>query len=325
MQERTFQMIDPQGIAVHVYEWLPHDITIKRGLRGIVQLSHGMSETAARYARLASALTAQGYAVYGNDHRGHGQTAASVHELGDPGEDGFYWMGQNLSQLSKWIRQQYPGLPLFLFGHSMGSFVVQQLMYSEPDDYAGFMLSGSNGARGLLSTGARIADLEHKLHGPLHRSLLLHALVFGAYNRGLPRPLATRFDWLSRDPEEVLQYVNDPYCAKPVSVRFYVHFFRLLMEIHRPEHMRRIPKHKPIYLFSGDRDPVGLYGKGVRRLYEQYRKLQLSDVELKLYPGARHETLNDINRDEVTADLLHWLERHCTAPAQVTYAQQQSR
>ncbi|GGI99196.1 alpha/beta fold hydrolase [Paenibacillus hunanensis] len=320
MQQRTFRMIDPQGVAVHVYEWLPDHMQSKPGLRGVIQLSHGMSETAARYARLAAALTEQGYAVYANDHRGHGQTAASLQELGDPGEDGFYWMGQNLSQLSQLIRQEHPGLPLFLLGHSMGSFVVQQLMYRHPEEYDGFILSGSNGPRGLLSTGARIAELEHRLRGPLYRSPLLHALVFGPYNRGLPRPRATRFDWLSRDPGEVAQYVNDPYCAKPVSVRFYVHFFRLLMEIHRPEYMQRIPKQKPIYLFSGDRDPVGLYGKGVQRLYEQYRKLDISDVELKLYPGARHETLNDINRDEVTADLLHWLERHCAVASAATYA-----
>lgn len=313
MQERTFRMIDPQGIAVHVYEWLPEGWSEGQPLNGIVQLSHGMSETARRYVRLAEALTARGFAVYANDHRGHGLTAASLDELGDPGENGFYWMAQNIIQLSQQITQQHAGVPLFLFGHSMGSFVVQKLMYEQPQLYSGFLLSGSNGPRGLLSAGLRIAALEQRLKGPLHRSMLLHALVFGPYNRGLPKPRVTRFDWLSRDPDEVSLYVNDPYCAKPVSVRFYVHFFDLLMEIHRPECMNCIPREKPVYIFSGDRDPVGIYGKGVRKLYEYYRRLKLNDVELKLYPGGRHETLNDINRDEVTADLIDWLERHAPA------------
>ncbi|WP_082472177.1 alpha/beta hydrolase [Paenibacillus bovis] len=307
MQERTFRMTDGEGIQVHIYEWLPD----QQPVHAVIQISHGMAETARRYHRLAQSLTAQGYAVYANDHRGHGLTAATPEDIGDPGEDGFYWMEEDLAMLSGWIHEQYAALPLYILGHSMGSFIVQKLMYDHPDLYDGFILSGTNGPRGLLQVGERLALLQRRLRGPLHRSMLLNALVFGPFNRGLPRPRATRFDWLSRDPEEVALFINDPYCAQLASVRFYVHFFQLLIEIHQPAHMQRIPKDKPVYLFSGDRDPVGGYGKGVRKLYEQYQRLQLSDVEMKLYPDARHETLNDTNRDEVTADILDWLGRHC--------------
>ncbi|WP_046212976.1 alpha/beta hydrolase [Paenibacillus wulumuqiensis] len=307
MQERTFRMTDEEGIHVHIYEWLPDE----QPIQGIVQISHGMAETARRYQRLARSLTSHGYAVYANDHRGHGLTAATPEDIGDPGEDGFYWMEEDLAMLSRWIHERYTALPLYMLGHSMGSFIVQKLMYEHPELYDGFILSGTNGPRGLLQAGARLALLQSRLHGPMHRSMLLNALVFGPFNRGLPRPRKTRFDWLSRDPEEVALFINDPYCAQLASVRFYVHFFQLLIEIHQPAHMQRIPKDKPVYLFSGDRDPVGGYGKGVRKLYEQYQRLQLGDVEMKLYPDARHETLNDTNREEVTADILDWLGRHC--------------
>lgn len=312
--EHTFTMTDPENVAVHVYKWLPENQSAPLPVRGIVQITHGMSETAKRYKRLAESLTAQGFIVYAHDQRGHGLTASGPESLGDPGDNGFYWMTQNVIQLSKSIRDHHPTLPLFIMGHSMGSFIIQKVMYEQPDLYDGFMLSGTNGKRNLLRVGKQIAHFQQRLRGQVHRSLLLNMIVFASYNKGLPRPRKT-FDWLSRDPEEVSLFMNDPFCGKLPSVRFYVHFFELLLEIHRPEHMKRISPDKPVYLFSGERDPVGQYGKGVKQLYQQYLQLGLQDVKLDLYPDSRHETLNDINRDEVTANVIHWLDEHLSTTA----------
>ncbi|WP_150272955.1 alpha/beta fold hydrolase [Paenibacillus tepidiphilus] len=310
MQETSFVMSDPIGVRIHVYEWLPEP---DAPVRGIVQIAHGMCETAARYARFAGALTAAGYAVYANDHRGHGKTAGQVSLLGDAGEDGFYWMRRNMLQLAETARARHEGLPIFLFAHSMGSFLAQKLMCEEDGRvYAGYILSGTNGPRGMLKTGEALASLQLKLRGELHRSVLLNALVFGAYNRSVS-PVRTAFDWLSNDPEEVDRFIADPFCGAICTTRFFRDFFRLLQDIHTSETLLALCKDKPVYLFSGAKDPVGMNGQGVLRLAEIYKKHGAGDVEYRLYPEGRHEMLNEVNRDEVTADVLDWLVRHLPA------------
>jgi alpha-beta hydrolase superfamily lysophospholipase len=307
MLENSFTMTDPIGVNVHVYEWLPEP---SAPVRGILQISHGMSETAARYARFASALTEAGYAVYANDHRGHGKTAGQVNLLGDTGEDGFYWMRRNLLQVAEIASSRYPGLPVFLFSHSMGSFLGQKLMCEEGNGiYTGYILSGTNGPRGMLKMGESVANIQYKLQGDRHRSVLLNSLVFGNYNRSFS-PVRTAFDWLSSDPEEVDRFIADPFCGAICTTRFFRDFFRLLRDIHSEESLRTLCTDKPVYLFAGDQDPVGMKGQGVLRLAEMYRARGIADVTCRLYPGGRHEMLNEVNRDQVTADVLDWLVHH---------------
>ncbi|MNW39673.1 putative lysophospholipase [compost metagenome] len=307
MQELTFTFQNDSGHHVFVYHWYPSDDSLP--LRGIVQIAHGMTETAKRYERFAEFLIQSGYIVYANDHRGHGKTAGSQEELGWPGKDGLNGMVRDVITLGEMIHDKHSELPLFLMGHSMGSFLTQKVMYSRPELYTGFILSGTNGPRPLLSIGEGIARLQIRLQGEEHRSLLLNAITFGNFNKRF-LPVHTPFDWLSRDQEEVDKYVKDPHCGFLCSAGFFQQFFSLLQEIHRPDKMRQIPKDKPVYVFSGASDPVGLYGDGVRRLILRYKKLGLCDVEIKLYPEGRHEMLNEINRDEVTLDAINWLERH---------------
>ncbi|GIO31610.1 MULTISPECIES: alpha/beta hydrolase [Paenibacillus] len=306
MVEQTFTMTDPHGTKLHVYQWLPDP---EAEIVGILQIAHGMCETAERYARFAAALTGKGYAVYAHDQRGHGLTAGSLERLGDVGENGFQFMVQDIVQLGRLARAQHPSVPLFLMGHSMGSFLVQKVILTEADGYDGFILSGTNGPRGMLRAGHMLASLQRMLQGDSHRSLMMNAIVFGGFNKAFS-PNRTRFDWLSRDPEEVDRYIEDPFCGAICTARFFRDFFALLQEIQHPDGYQGISKHKPIYLFSGDQDPVGLKGQGVRRLEAVYRSLGLADVECRLYPEGRHEMLNEINRDEVTADVLDWLNRH---------------
>lgn len=308
IESNHFNLLSSDGKDIYVYYWLPSSME-ETHLRGVIQIAHGMAETAKRYERIARELTKQGYIVYANDHRGHGRTAGSLDELGKPGRDGFNAMVNDMILLGSVIRDKHPNLPILLLGHSMGSFLTQKVMYTGHDNYSGFMLSGTCGKRGMLEIGEKLALLQIMLQGERHPSLLLNAVVFGPYNRSF-KPVRTPFDWLTRDQKEVDKFIEDPECGAISSTGFFRDFFRLLLEIHTPERMALIPKDKPIYLFSGEEDPVGLKGDGVRRLYRQYHNLGIQDVELRLYPGARHELLNEINRDEVTNDLLEWINRH---------------
>lgn len=312
MEEHTFTFDNDTGHPVFVYRWSSDDS--EPPLRGVLQIAHGMAETAKRYERLARVLTAHGFMVYANDHRGHGRTAGSPEELGWPGKQGFTGMEEDITQLSAIIRREHPDLPLFLLGHSMGSFLTQKVMYRKPEPYAGFILSGTNGPRGLLGIGRTLARFQALLQGDSHPSLLMNALTFGSFNRNF-LPARTPFDWLSRDDKEVDKYLADPHCGFLCSAGFFFGFFGLLQEIHRPDKMRGIPKEKPIYIFGGDLDPVGRNGAGVRRLAELYTRLGLKDIAVKLYPGGRHEMLNEINRDEVMSDVLGWLESHMPSTA----------
>lgn len=314
MRKGYFIWEDAQGINHYVYEWLPsEDVEMK----GIVQIAHGMAETAARYERLADVLTKNGYAVYANDHLGHGQTAGSVDAVGNFGKDSFHAMAAAMGHITLQIRSRCEDikgepLPLYLLGHSMGSFLTQYYMVSHieqyPDHVQGIMLSGSNGKEGAsLGVGIAIATMEAAFRGNHFRSLLLTSLSFGSFNARF-KPNRTAFDWLSRDEREVDAYIEDPYCGGIFTSGYFRDFFKGLKEIHQPQHMNRIRKDIPIYIFSGEEDPVGGQGKGVRRLIKAYEKLGILDVSYKLYPGGRHEMLNEINRDEVMGDIVARLD-----------------
>lgn len=307
MQTDTFTMLNTQGMHVFVYEWLPGP---DDPIRAIVQIAHGMCETGKRYEELAELLTEHGYAVYCNDHRGHGLTAGLTH-LGDAGEDGFEGMIEDQLLLASELKKRHTSVPHYLMGHSMGSFLTQKIICSDGELFDGFILSGTNGPQGLLTFGMSLAAAQMRLQGNTHRSLMLNALVFGPYNKGFG-PIRTPFDWLSRDEAEVDKYINDPYCGKVCTARFFRDFFKLLSQIHQPQLMKCLPKDKPVYIFSGEDDPVGHRGKGVRRLIDLYRKHGVQDLEYRLYPGGRHEMLHETNRAEVAADVLDWLERHTT-------------
>jgi alpha-beta hydrolase superfamily lysophospholipase len=311
MQKQHFIWRDSQQTNIHVYEWLPDKQT---QIKAIVQIAHGMSETAARYERLATVLTAQGYAVYAPDHLGHGLTAGSPDWVGKFSKDCFHHMVQNMGGMTSHLRSLYnKELPFFMFGHSMGSFLTQHYMVSyvneHPKQVQGIILSGSNGKEGsALNAGIAIASLEAALRGDHHRSKLITALSFGSFNKKFS-PNRTPNDWLSRDAKEVDAYEADPYCGVIFTSGYFRDFFKGLREIHRPDHVRRIRKDLPVFVLSGDEDPVGGYGKGVRKLLDMYQKLGLQNVNNKLYPGGRHEMLNEVNRGEVMQDILAWLEK----------------
>ena len=301
----TFEAEDAKEIFV--YRWLPDE---SARVKAVVHVSHGMAEHAARYARLAEALTGAGYAVYANDHRGHGKTARDG-ELGFLGaEGGFGRVVQDLRELAAHEKAAHAGAPFFLFGHSMGSFFTQAFMIEAGSSLRGAVLSGSSGKPSLLATAGRlIARVERARLGPKTASQLLTKLSFDGFNKAF-RPNRTGFDWLSRDEAEVDKYVADPLCGFAVATQLWVDVLDATADIARPERQALIPKDLPVLIFSGSEDPVGEMTKSVAQLVGAYERAGLRDVKHKFYSGGRHEMLNETNRDEVTRDVIAWLDEH---------------
>jgi alpha-beta hydrolase superfamily lysophospholipase len=300
----TFSFASSDGAAINIRRWLG-DAPPK----AVVQIAHGLAEHAGRYHRLALTLTAAGYAVYAHDHRGHGLSAPGAAGLGYFGErGGWRKVVDDLWQLNRRIAGDHPGLPIVLLGHSMGSFMAQQLISEEGDALAGVVLSGSSGKPPPLAViGRLIARLERLRLGPRGRSALIHALAFGAFNKPF-MPARTPFDWLSRDPAEVDKYVDDPLCGFVATVQLWIDLLDALAEVARPARQARIPKDLPIYVIAGARDSVSENTKGLQQLLAAYRAQGLERVTHRFYAEARHELFNELNRDEVTRDLVLWLE-----------------
>ena len=305
MNATDFTFGSPDGEKIFVYKWMPEG-----KVRAAVQIAHGMTEHAARYERLARTLTAAGFAVYANDHRGHGKTAGT-HDRGGiyAASNGFRIVIEDMHQLTEIIKKENPGIPVFLLGHSMGSFLSQGYVSLYGNELAGLVLSGSAGDnRALARMGRLIARIICVFRGRTFRSRLLDTLSFGAFNKPFA-PNRTAFDWLSRDAAEVDKYVADPWCGFLCTAGFFYDLASGLVWIHTPSTVKRIPQALPVFAIAGSEDPVGGKGKLVRKLVRMYETHGICDLAWKLYPGARHEILNEINRDEVTADILEWLEK----------------
>ena len=323
-EEEWFETDD--GTRLFLYRWLPGPEQARPA--AVVLVVHGMAEHAFRYRRLAEKLTGEGFEVWAADQRGHGKTADL--NLNGPGKgglpghcadgDGFERAAADERLLVRSIRTARPGIPLFVLGHSWGSFVTQ--LYIEQYESAdaaegtgidGCVLSGTRGPGGFkVRAGIPLMGLFAALWGQRQGSPLARAMADGPYNKPF-RPNRTSFDWISRDEREVDRYVSDPCSGNLCSTGFYRDLIRGLYRIHQDEAMARIRKDLPIYIFSGSADPVGEMGASPTALVNAYRSLGVKDLEFVLYPGARHETLNETNREEVTGSLLSWLRRHCGA------------
>jgi alpha-beta hydrolase superfamily lysophospholipase len=294
----------PDGATVYVNRWLPSGQP-----KAIVQIAHGMAEHSDRYARFAERLNTSGYAVYANDHRGHNHTAGSHRDTGYFADaDGWKSVVGDLVAVTEQARTDHPGLPVFLFGHSMGSFLSRAYAADHGRDLAGLILSGTAGDPGLLGkVGKLVATVEGKLRGGRHRSGLMNTMSFGQYNSAF-KPNRTEFDWLSRDDAEVDKYVADEWCGEVFTSRAWADLLGGLAAVNSDALVSRIPKDLPVHLLSGDKDPVGDNGKGVKAVAEQLRRLGVKDVTVKLYPEGRHEMLNETNRNDVMNDVVTWLD-----------------
>ncbi len=291
-------LLGVDNLKLNVNEYLVDE------MKGIVLCVHGMSEHSKRYEDFALFLNKSKYSVYTYDHRGHGKSLLENENKGYLGKDGFNKMVYDLDVIINHIKEKYPKEKLYLLGHSMGSFVTERYiqLYDKVD---GVILSGSNYGTKMLKFGRFVSKLACLFKGEKKEGKFLEKLSFGGFNKCFS-PCRTAFDWLSRDEKEVDKYVQDELCGFTCSNRFYYDFIGGLLTISKEDNIKKINTQLPILIVSGDKDPVGGQGKGVKDLYRILRKY-LSNVELKLYQDARHEILNETNKAEVYQDILNWL------------------
>ncbi|MCU9813420.1 alpha/beta hydrolase [Paraclostridium sp. AKS81] len=308
MKISNFTFKGEEDIDIYVYKYEPIE---KENINGIVQISHGMSEEAGRYKRFANYLTDNGYIVYINDHRGHGKSAENINRIGILAEkDGIHCIVKDLNKLTKIINTENNGLPIFLFSHSMGSFAAQKYIIDYSEDIDGVILSGTNGLHGIeVDLGFLVAKVMSKIQGREKKAYLIDKLAFGGFNKKF-KPNKSEFDWLSRDFKEVEKYIENEYCGVVFSNGYFYDLFKLFKEIRNINNLKKINSKLPIYIFAGDKDPVGKFGKGITKLYENYKKVGIENVEFKLYSGGRHEMLNEINKDEVINDTINWIKQN---------------
>lgn len=301
----NFRFETQDRIEINAYRWesdRPHEI------RGIIQIAHGMAEHILRYEDFCRFIVEHGFIVYGNDHRGHGGTIKAPDDKGFFAEEnGFEKVVSDMKQLSDIIHSEHRDVPLFLLGHSLGSFLTRRYVQLFGDDICGMILSGTGFNKGIGKIGLQIAKWERWRKGPRTPSPLMHKLVFYGFNENFT-PTKTNFDFLTRDEEIVKKYVEDDKCGFTCSTSFYIDLLTGLDLIHRKEEVKKTPPILPIFLISGTLDPVGDDGKGVKKVYRLYKRAGCKRVRMKLYENARHEVLNEINKEEVYIDILNWLD-----------------
>ena len=305
MQKKIFQLPCADGHLMPVYAWLPDEEPLC-----ILHIAHGMSEYAERYAPVAEILVQQGIAVYAHDHRAHGKTVASINDLGIAEDNWFYKQVDDMQVMMQHHKTSWPNQKIFLLGHSMGSFLCQRYFQMHGNTIDGLILSASNGKKdALMGTGILVAWVQMKLFGNKYRSKLIDQLSFAKFNNYF-KPNRTTSDWLNRDTKAVDAYVNDPLCGFICSSKFFYYFFKGISDAFNKKNIRIMPADIPVYAFAGDKDAVGLFGKGFLLLISNWKTAGVKDISYNLYPGGRHEMLNEINRQEVLDNLLRWLNAH---------------
>jgi alpha-beta hydrolase superfamily lysophospholipase len=288
---------------LHVMRWLPDDGHI----RAVLQLAHGIAEHIGRYDAFARFMANNGFAVVGNSHLGHGQSASETDRGFFADNRGWDTVVEDLYLLYETTKTQYPGKPYFLLGHSMGSFLTRTFLIRYPGTLTGCIISGTGQqANALLNAGLALAAIERRLFGARRQSARLNLLCFGAYNRRIPNH-RTPNDWLTRDSELVDKFTADDACGWVPTVGIFADLLGGIKFIGSKKNIAKMQKDLPILFISGREDPVGDYGVGVEKVYRLFKEAGIKDVTLKLYDGGRHEMLNETNREEVYNDVLAWI------------------
>lgn len=275
--------------------------------RAVVQILHGMAEHIGRYDAFARFLNTKGFVVLGDDHRGHGKTAGENNLGKVPDGDCFFDTVQDEILITKYAAETYK-LPVIIFGHSYGSFLAQAYIQRNSSVIIGAVLCGSACQNGIdVKAGKLLASVQSAVYGKDAEAGLIRKMSFGAYDAQFITE-NKEFAWGNRDDKEREKYLADPMCNFTLSLGFYKSFFAALRKIHRSKNLSNIRKDLPVFIISGDRDPVGGNGKLVSKLYEKYIDAGLSCVSMKLYPGARHEILNELNKEEVYGDVVDFAD-----------------
>lgn len=295
MKEFNFTGFGDYPINLAVWDQVEGEI------KGVVQILHGMVEHIKRYDEFARFLNAHGYVVLGDDHRGHGVTAQG--NLGVvPDGDCFADTVEDAILIGKYARETYKA-PLLVFGHSYGSFLTQRYIQKCGEMKAVVLCGSACMDIPDVKAGLCVAKMQAALFGEKKKANLIRKMSFGPYNNAFKEEKKENA-WLTRDDVRREAYNADPMCNYTMSIGFYTSFFSALSKLYSPEALSGISKDLPVFIISGDRDPVGGMGKLINRLYEVYKDNGLSRIEVKLYPEARHELLNELCREEVMGDVL---------------------
>ena len=285
-EPKRFQFESTDGLSIACVKWFR-----PQKVRGVIQIAHGVGEHLGRYAELAEALLEDEFAIYGNDHRGHGLTAKPSGSFGEFGPGGFDQLVEDMVSLRVIAKDEHRGKPYILLGHSLGSFAAQQFILDHSHSIDGLMLSGSGALDGL----ARFAQSLPTGQDPMK---LMNAPF---------EPARTPFDWLSRDNAEVDAFINDPLCFPSLSAASMASFLDAFERLADPSEIRKVQEDLPIYIFSGSDDPIGQKLAGVRVLIDRYRSAGITSIAHDFYQGGRHEMLHETNRRDVITNLLVWL------------------
>lgn len=298
--KREFYYPSRDGVTkIHAIEWIPEgEVT------AVLQMCHGMVEYIDRYHEFADFLTKHGVYVVGHDHLGHGKSVVSQEKLGFFHEtDGNAYVIADIQQLRMQTAKKYPGVPYFIMGHSMGSFLVRQYLGLYSGGLSGAIIMGTGEQPSLVvNAGKLVCKIIAAIKGWDYRSKFVNNLAVGAYEKKMGAA------WLSKNPENVKKYHEDPLCGFVFTVNAYYHMFSGIAKMNQQEKEGKVAKSLPLLFVAGKDDPVGNYGKGVENVYNKYKKCGYQDVQLKLYEEDRHEILNEEDKDVVFQDILAWLE-----------------
>jgi alpha-beta hydrolase superfamily lysophospholipase len=301
-QVRTHQ--SPTGATL---SWRHHPATIEA--RGILLVSHGLAEHSGRYARFADVMAAHGFNVYAHDHRGHGATRAPDAPLAMfSNRDGLDKVFADIKAMRALAVEAHAGLPVILFGHSMGGLIALNAAETDPDLYDALAVWNSNFRPGIAGRGGQlILKIEKALKGSDVPSPLLSKLTFGAWGQAI-KDRKTDSDWLSRDEAEVAKYIADPLCGFDATVSLWLDLMRLAFAGARADRLARLPANLPVHLVGGSADPSTENGAAIRWLGERMKARGMTDVSITIHEGMRHETLNEIGREKATADFAAWCQ-----------------
>lgn len=275
--------------------------------KAVLLIVHGMAEHMKRYDAFAQYLADHQIQVFAYDQRGHGETAGSVEALGYFGKSGWDGVVKDVHKMITYINSLYSEVPVILMGHSMGSFIARNYAHLY-DGIDGLILSGTGGSSGIQGRILQaLSSLQVAIKGPKSKATFISNLTNKAFLAKI-KSKRTEFDWLSREPLEVDKYIDDPYCGTVFTCSFYRDLFAAVEFVNSVECVNPYRKTLPIYIFSGSMDPVGNYGKGIKKVEELLKITGQEDLTVRLFENARHEMLNEINKSEVYEAILNWIE-----------------
>lgn len=289
---------------IHAVEWIPD---VEKPVC-IFQIIHGMSEHIERYNEFAEFLTSKGILVVGDDHLGHGKSVAD----GEPygyfcKEDAANVLVRDVHRLKKIMQEKYPDVLYLIMGHSMGSFILRNYLGRYGNGVDGAVIVGTGmQPKALLFAARTLTGILKTFLGAKHVSNFMNNLAFGAYNKKI-EPVRTQYDWLSRNQDNVDNYIADPLCGFTFTLNGFSTLFKLINDCYNRDKLDKIPKQLPILMIAGAEDPVGDYGRGVEKVYNSYLEHGLQNVQMKLYENDRHELLNETDRELAYGDIYRWI------------------